>query len=138
MTNVSFTQNRPFYDYVHSGGGSTTNLQVTSAYPNYYGSPSPNQKYLGQCRSADTRRIPGYSNYGYHTEMREVNNSYTIPQVCIEDADVRFFSLFFVDLAFFCLALEELANFESEDETELFMTHRARRESEEIFLRWKC
>ncbi|XP_043526894.1 protein bride of sevenless isoform X3 [Frieseomelitta varia] len=85
--NTIARQNRPFYDYVHSGGGSTTNLQVTSAYPNYYGSPSPNQKYLGQCRSAETRRIPGYNNYGYHTEMREVNNSYTIPQVCIEDAD---------------------------------------------------
>ncbi|XP_043526865.1 protein bride of sevenless isoform X1 [Frieseomelitta varia] len=87
--NTIARQNRPFYDYVHSGGGSTTNLQVTSAYPNYYGSPSPNQKYLGQCRSAETRRIPGYNNYGYHTEMREVNNSYTIPQVCIEDADSR-------------------------------------------------
>lgn len=109
---IHFTQNRPFYDYVHSGGGSMTNLHVTSTYPNYYGSPSPNQKYLGQCRSAETRRIPGYNNYGYHTEMREVNNSYTIPQVCIEDADVRPFFLFFVNLAcFFCLPLAELANF---------------------------
>lgn len=74
-----------------------TNLQVTSAYPNYYGSSSPNQKYLGQSRSPDTQRIPGYHNYGYHSEMREVNNSYTVPQVCIEDADVRFF-LFSVDI----------------------------------------
>lgn len=74
-----------------------TNLQVTSAYPNYYGSSSPNQKYLGQSRSPDTQRIPGYNNYGYHSEMREVNNSYTVPQVCIEDADVRFF-LFSVDI----------------------------------------
>ena len=112
MTNVSLTQNRPFYDYVHpGGGGSTANLQVTSAYPNYYGSPSPNQKYLGQYRSPETRRIPGYSNYGYHSEMREVNNSYTIPQVCIEDADVRFFSLFFLDLSFRCLFFLALANF---------------------------
>lgn len=71
-----------------------TNLQVTSAYPNYYGSSSPNQKYLGQSRSPDTQRIPGYNNYGYHSEMQEVNNSYTVPQVCIEDADVRFFSIF--------------------------------------------
>lgn len=81
-----FGQSRPFYDYVHSGGGSTTNLHVTpTMYPNYYGSSSPGQKYLGN------RRIPGYNNYGYHSEMREVNNSYSIPQVCIEDADVRFF-----------------------------------------------
>ncbi|XP_016912534.2 protein bride of sevenless isoform X2 [Apis cerana] len=77
-------QSRPFYDYVHSGGGSTTNLHVTpTMYPNYYGSSSPGQKYLGN------RRIPGYNNYGYHSEMREVNNSYSIPQVCIEDADSR-------------------------------------------------
>ncbi|XP_031370918.1 protein bride of sevenless [Apis dorsata] len=79
-------QSRPFYDYVHSGGGSTTNLHVTpTMYPNYYGSSSPGQKYLGTA----SRRIPGYNNYGYHSEMREVNNSYSIPQVCIEDADSR-------------------------------------------------
>lgn len=88
-------QSRPFYDYVHAGGGSMTNLHVASAYPNYYGNSSPNQKYLNQYRSGDSRRIPGYNNYGFHTEMREVNNSYTIPQVCIEDADVRFFPTFF-------------------------------------------
>lgn len=87
--NTIVKQSRPFYDYVHSGGGSMTNLQVTSAYPNYYGSSSPNQKYLGQSRSPDIQRIPGYNNYGYHSEMREVNNSYTVPQVCIEDADSR-------------------------------------------------
>ncbi|CAL7937934.1 unnamed protein product [Xylocopa violacea] len=87
--NTITRQTRPFYDYVHSGVGSMTNLQVTSTYPNYYGSSSPGQKYTGQSRYslADTRRTPGYNNYGYHSEMREVNNSYTIPQVCIEDAD---------------------------------------------------
>nr|XP_034179851.1 protein bride of sevenless isoform X2 [Osmia lignaria] len=68
-------QTRPFYDYVHPGGGSTTNLQVTSAYPNYYGSSSPNQKYLGPYRNSDTRRNPGYNNYGYHSEMRESRTS---------------------------------------------------------------
>ncbi|CAL7937933.1 unnamed protein product [Xylocopa violacea] len=89
--NTITRQTRPFYDYVHSGVGSMTNLQVTSTYPNYYGSSSPGQKYTGQSRYslADTRRTPGYNNYGYHSEMREVNNSYTIPQVCIEDADLR-------------------------------------------------
>ncbi|CAK9808146.1 Protein bride of sevenless [Anthophora quadrimaculata] len=87
--NTITRQSRPFYDYVHSGAGSMTNLQVTPAYPNYYGSSSPNQKYLGHSRGTDTRRIPGYNNYGYHSEMREVNNSYTVPQVCIEDADSR-------------------------------------------------
>ncbi|XP_017752795.1 PREDICTED: protein bride of sevenless isoform X2 [Eufriesea mexicana] len=76
-TSTLARQNRPFYDYVHSGGGSMTNLQVTPVYPNYYGSSSPNQKYLGQNRGSDTRRIPGYNNYGYHSEMREVNNTYT-------------------------------------------------------------
>lgn len=76
-------QTRPFYDYVHSG--SASNLHVTpTMYPNYYGSSSPGQKYLG---GTGNRRIPGYNNYGYHSEMREVNNSYTVPQVCIEDAD---------------------------------------------------
>ncbi|XP_017752796.1 PREDICTED: protein bride of sevenless isoform X3 [Eufriesea mexicana] len=88
-TSTLARQNRPFYDYVHSGGGSMTNLQVTPVYPNYYGSSSPNQKYLGQNRGSDTRRIPGYNNYGYHSEMREVNNTYTVPQVCIEDADAE-------------------------------------------------
>ncbi|KZC03736.1 PREDICTED: protein bride of sevenless [Dufourea novaeangliae] len=88
--NTITRQSRPFYDYVHTGVGSTTNLHVaSSAYPNYYGSSSPNQKYLSHCRSPDSRRNPGYNNYGFHTEMREVNNSYTIPQVCIENADSR-------------------------------------------------
>ncbi|XP_043266137.1 protein bride of sevenless [Colletes gigas] len=87
--NTIMRQTRPFYDYVHPAGGSVTNLQVASAYPNYYGSSSPNQKYLAQTRSPDTRRVPGYNNYGFHTEMREVNNAYKIPQVCIEDADSR-------------------------------------------------
>lgn len=81
-------QPRPFYDYIHSAaGGSMTNLQVTSAYPNYYGSSSPNQKYCGRNRSPDCRN-PGYNNYGFHSEMREVNNSYIVPRVCIEDAEV--------------------------------------------------
>lgn len=91
--NSCCTQTRPFYDYVHQGG-STPNLQVASSYPNYYGSSSPHQKYLDHSRTSDSRRNPGYSNYGFHTEMREVNNSYTVPQVCIEDADVRLFSIF--------------------------------------------
>ncbi|XP_076395102.1 G protein coupled receptor bride of sevenless isoform X2 [Megachile rotundata] len=68
-------QTRPFYDYVHPAGGSTTNLQVTPAYPNYYGSSSPHQKYLGPYRNSDTRRNPGYNNYGYHSEMRESRTS---------------------------------------------------------------
>ncbi|XP_053976143.1 protein bride of sevenless isoform X1 [Hylaeus volcanicus] len=87
--NSIMRQTRPFYDYVHPAGGSVTNLQVAPAYPNYYGSSSPNQKYLTHSRSPDSRRIPGYNNYGFHTEMREVNNAYKIPQVCIEDADSR-------------------------------------------------
>lgn len=45
MKNILCPQTRPFYDYVHPGG-STTNLQVSSAYPNYYGSSSPHQKYI--------------------------------------------------------------------------------------------
>lgn len=101
MGHVLFAQSRPFYDYVHSGGGSMTHLHGTPAYPNYYGNSSPGQKYLRQDRSSDNRRIPGYNNYGYHSEMREVNNSYTIPQVCIEDADVRFFLFFVHFLSFF-------------------------------------
>ncbi|XP_031773899.1 protein bride of sevenless isoform X2 [Apis florea] len=64
---IDTRQNRPFYDYVHSGGGSTANLHVTPTYPNYYGSSSPSQKYL----ATTNRRIPGYNNYGYHSEMRE-------------------------------------------------------------------
>ncbi|XP_017889945.1 protein bride of sevenless isoform X2 [Ceratina calcarata] len=88
--NTITRQSRPFYDYVHSRAGSMTNLQVATAYPNYYGAgSSPGQKHLSSSRAVDTRRIPGYSNYGYHSEMREVNNSYSIPQVCIEDADSR-------------------------------------------------
>ncbi|XP_076650778.1 G protein coupled receptor bride of sevenless isoform X2 [Halictus rubicundus] len=71
--NTVTRQSRPFYDYVHAGGGSLTNLNV--AYPNYYGNSSPNQKYLSQHRSSDQRRIPGYNNYGFHTEMRESRTS---------------------------------------------------------------
>ncbi|XP_076295123.1 G protein coupled receptor bride of sevenless isoform X2 [Lasioglossum baleicum] len=73
--NTVTRQSRPFYDYVHAGGGSMTNLNVASAYPNYYGNSSPNQKYLSQYRSSDPRRIPGYNNYGFHTEMRESRTS---------------------------------------------------------------
>nr|XP_031825754.1 protein bride of sevenless isoform X2 [Nomia melanderi] len=73
--NTVTRQNRPFYDYVHAAGGSMTNLHVASAYPNYYGNSSPNQKYLNQYRSSDSRRMPGYNNYGFHTEMRESRTS---------------------------------------------------------------
>ncbi|XP_033324769.2 G protein coupled receptor bride of sevenless isoform X2 [Megalopta genalis] len=73
--NTVTRQSRPFYDYVHAGGGSMTNLNVTSAYPNYYGNSSPNQKYLNQYRSSDSRRIPAYNNYGFNTEMRESRTS---------------------------------------------------------------
>ncbi|XP_076759115.1 G protein coupled receptor bride of sevenless isoform X2 [Xylocopa sonorina] len=75
--NTITRQTRPFYDYVHSGAGSVTNLQVTSTLPNYYGSSSPGQKYMGQGRGyfVDTRRTPGYNNYGYHSEMRELRMS---------------------------------------------------------------
>ncbi|XP_076677151.1 G protein coupled receptor bride of sevenless isoform X3 [Andrena cerasifolii] len=72
--NTITRQARPFYDYVHPGG-STPNLQVASSYPNYYGSSSPHQKYLDHSRTSDSRRNPGYSNYGFHTEMRESRTS---------------------------------------------------------------
>ncbi|XP_076165762.1 G protein coupled receptor bride of sevenless isoform X1 [Ptiloglossa arizonensis] len=74
--NTIMRQTRPFYDYVHPGGGNATNLQPASTYPNYYGSSSPNQKYLAQSRGSDMRGTPGYNNYGFHAEMRELRTSF--------------------------------------------------------------
>ncbi|KAG7200826.1 hypothetical protein KM043_003196 [Ampulex compressa] len=88
--NAMVRQARPFYDYIHTGaGGSMNNLQVAAAYPNYYGSSSPNPKYIERCRSPDPQQIPGYNNYGFHSEMREINHSYIVPRVCIEDTEQR-------------------------------------------------
>ncbi|XP_035732087.1 protein bride of sevenless-like isoform X1 [Vespa mandarinia] len=87
-TNAFARQNRGFYDYVHPmGAGSTNNLQAPPMFPNYYGSSSPNPRSLSHCRSPDPRRIPGYNNYGFRSEMREIENSYGVPRVCVENID---------------------------------------------------
>ncbi|XP_046813402.1 uncharacterized protein LOC124421811 isoform X3 [Vespa crabro] len=87
-TNAFARQNRGFYDYVHPmGAGSTNNLQAPPMFPNYYGSSSPNPRSLSHCRSPDPRRIPGYNNYGFRPEMREIENSYGVPRVCVENID---------------------------------------------------
>lgn len=86
--NALSRQSRPFYDYVHPTAiGSTGNLQAPSLYPNYYGSSSPNPRPLGRFRSPDPRRTPGYNNYGFRPEMREIENSYGVPRVCVENID---------------------------------------------------
>ncbi|KAF7412603.1 hypothetical protein HZH66_001499 [Vespula vulgaris] len=86
--NAFARQNRAFYDYVHPmGAGSTSNLQAPSLYPNYYGSSSPDPRSLNRCRSPDPRRTPGYNNYGFRPEMREIENSYGVPRVYVENID---------------------------------------------------
>ncbi|KAI4504645.1 hypothetical protein M0802_000195 [Mischocyttarus mexicanus] len=89
-SNALVRQNRAFYDYVHPMGvGSVNNLQAPSLYPNYYGSSSPDPRTINRCRSPDPRRTPGYNNYGFRPEMREIENSYGVPRVYVENFDPR-------------------------------------------------
>ncbi|XP_015585607.1 protein bride of sevenless isoform X2 [Cephus cinctus] len=89
MNTVARQTRLPFYDYVHPTEGmmNVGNLNPMR-YPNYYGNSSPNPRYLTRCRSPDTRRTPGHNNYGFSSEMREVENSYVVPRVCIENPEV--------------------------------------------------
>ncbi|XP_066586538.1 uncharacterized protein boss isoform X2 [Prorops nasuta] len=90
--NAVARQYRPYYDYIHPGRPGTVNissLRVPPVYPNYYGSASPESRYPRRAPSPDPRRSPGYNNYGYNAEMKEMENSpyYMTPRVRIEDAD---------------------------------------------------
>lgn len=71
------------------GVGSTNDLHAPPMYPNYYGGSSPNPRSLSLCRSPDPRRTPGYNNYGFRPEMREIENTYgVVPRVSVENIDV--------------------------------------------------
>ncbi|XP_058792539.1 protein bride of sevenless isoform X2 [Phymastichus coffea] len=83
MNNAARQSRQPFYEYVQQ--------QPPSA--NYYGSTSPN-KQPGSARgrrnqrSPEPRRTPGYNNYGFRPEMRELEQAYVIPRLYVDDPNV--------------------------------------------------
>ncbi|XP_051153134.1 protein bride of sevenless [Leptopilina boulardi] len=83
----------PFYDYVRpsvDGISNAGNFRIPM-YPNCYGSVSPylTQPVRNNRSPTEHQRTPGYNNYGFHPEMREVENAYVVPRVCIENTEGR-------------------------------------------------
>ncbi|XP_016836799.1 uncharacterized protein LOC100678055 isoform X2 [Nasonia vitripennis] len=92
MNNTARQSRQPFYEYVSSSAeGVVQQQQMPQA--NYYGSASPNNgctggRYALRHRSPEPRRTPGYNNYGFRPEMRELEAAYVIPRLYVEDSDV--------------------------------------------------
>ena len=67
------------------------NLRIPR-YPNCYGSVSPYLTQHARNRSPiDPRRTPSYNNYGYNSEMREMENAYVMPRVRVENPEVKIY-----------------------------------------------
>ncbi|XP_011499322.1 PREDICTED: protein bride of sevenless [Ceratosolen solmsi marchali] len=79
------------YDYMNCNNNDVPHQQHHQqqiSVANYYGSASPKNKYEMNHHILEPRHTPGYSNYGFRTEMRELDDVYVIPQLHIEDSDV--------------------------------------------------
>ncbi|XP_011296971.1 uncharacterized protein boss isoform X2 [Fopius arisanus] len=58
---------------------------VPGAHPNFYGSSSPNRRRRDSEGNSTGVSVKGsgYNNFGYHTEIREAENHYVVPKVCV-------------------------------------------------------
>ncbi|XP_014484877.1 PREDICTED: protein bride of sevenless [Dinoponera quadriceps] len=80
-------QSRPSYDYAHPAPESQI-LRAPPTCPNYYGDATPSSKCPDRCRSTIQHETPGYSNYGFHAEMTEIEIVHAAPQTRVENAEV--------------------------------------------------
>nr|XP_012222884.1 PREDICTED: uncharacterized protein LOC105672491 isoform X2 [Linepithema humile] len=86
IVNTIIRQSRYSYDNVYPAHES----QVPRTPPtclDYYGNPSPGSKYHDRWRSANHREMPGYSNYGFQTEMKEIDSAHVAPRTRIENKE---------------------------------------------------
>jgi hypothetical protein len=75
-----------YVNYCNSDAPQQQRQQVPVA--NYYGSTSPKNKYALRHRVIEPRHTPGYNNYGFRPEMRELDDAYVIPRLHVDDSDV--------------------------------------------------
>ncbi|XP_043485302.1 protein bride of sevenless isoform X2 [Leptopilina heterotoma] len=115
---LDFQSRHPFYEYVRpsvDGISNAGNFRIPM-YPNCYGSVSPylTQPIRNNRSPTEHQRTPGYNNYGFHPEMREVENAYVVPRVCIENTE------------FFNLGSQESIRAETKSRRELYKRQKAK------------
>ncbi|XP_046435485.1 protein bride of sevenless isoform X1 [Neodiprion fabricii] len=80
------------YDYTFPGStaaAGVASLPTVAYHPNYYGCSSPNSRFVPRSVSPYVRQRPGYNNYAFNSEMREVDHLQPVPRVCVENTEGR-------------------------------------------------
>ncbi|XP_032675474.1 uncharacterized protein LOC116846118 isoform X2 [Odontomachus brunneus] len=83
---TTIRQSQLSYDYAHSAQERQV-VRALSTYPNYYGSPSSRSKCPDRYRSPIQHEMPGYSNYGFHAEMMEIEIARAAAQARVQNAE---------------------------------------------------
>ncbi|XP_072758993.1 uncharacterized protein Boss [Anoplolepis gracilipes] len=83
LTDSIIKQSRSSYDYVHPFQENQI-LQV-STNSDYHDNSNPSLKHLDRCEDPYvTREMSGYGNYGFQTEMKEIDVAHIAPRIYVE------------------------------------------------------